>query len=306
MPGVGWLADQAEPDGTMRAGLRSSNKFIAIDRKMVVARQSGGRREGKAVLAVRAVIEERRTAGLLSLLLVALIPPLELGVMAVPMVAGLGLAALAVRYRDQHSLLFVIVFASAFLVLGALLKELFTWPWHLLIPLMIAAIAARIWKSEVRLSMGWRSGDASAQLWLAAFAIAILATIALVTWAELTQPNLETFRAMVPRGDMLVLISAALGFALLNATMEELIWRGGIQSWLVEHTSLRLAILIQALSFGALHWAGFPSGWPGVALATIYGGMLGWLRHATGGLAAPIVAHILADVTIFLLVLGSS
>lgn len=273
---------------------------------MVVTLQSGGRCGDEAVLSVRAVIDERGTAGLLSLLLVALIPPLELGVMAVPLVAGLGLAALAIRYRDQHSLIFVIVFASAFLVLGALLKELFTWPWHLLIPLMIAAIAARSWKSEGRLSLGWRSGDASARLWLAAFAISILTTIALVTWVGFFQPNLENFRAMVPRGNVLVLISAALGFALLNATMEELIWRGGIQSWLVGHTSVRLAILIQALSFGALHWAGFPSGWSGVALATIYGVMLGWLRHATGGLAAPIVAHILADVTIFLLVLGSS
>jgi membrane protease YdiL (CAAX protease family) len=251
------------------------------------------------------MIEERRAAGLLSLALVALIPPLELGVMAVPLVAGLGLAALAIRYRDQHSLVFVLVFASAFLVLGALLEERFTWPWHLLIPLLLAAIAARIWRPEARLSLGWRSGDASAQLWLAALAISILAAVALVTWAELVQPDLEIFRAMVPSGNLLVLVSAAVGFALLNATMEELIWRGGIQSWLIEHTSIWLAIVIQALSFGALHWAGFPSGWSGVALATIYGAMLGWLRHRTGGLAAPIVAHILADLTIFLLVLGS-
>ncbi|WP_373488909.1 lysostaphin resistance A-like protein [Blastomonas sp.] len=272
---------------------------------MVLTRQSGGRRGDEAVLSVRAVIDERSTAGLLSLMLVALIPPLEIGVMAVPFVAGLILAACAIRYRDQHSLLFVIVFASAFLVLGALLKELFTWPWHLLIPLVIAAIAARVWRSEARLALGWRSGKASARLWLAAIAISILTTGALVIWVELFEPDLEVFRAMVPRGDLLVLISAALGFALLNATMEELIWRGGIQSWLGRHTSIWLAILIQALSFGALHWAGFPSGWSGVALAIIYGVILGWLRHATGGLSAPIVAHILADLTIFLLVLGS-
>lgn len=254
---------------------------------------------------MRAVIEERRAAGLLSLLLVALIPPLELGTIAVPLVAGLILATLAIRYRPQHSLLFVMAFASAFLVSSALLGELFNWPWHLLIPLMSAALAVRIWKPEARHALGWRSGEASAQVWLAAFGIAILATVALVTWAELFQPDLETFRAMIPGGNVLVLVSAALGFALLNATMEELIWRGGIQSWLAEHTSIRLAILVQALSFGALHWAGFPSGWSGVALATIYGVMLGWLRHATGGLAAPIVAHILADITIFLLVIGS-
>lgn len=77
---------------------------------------------------MRTVNEERRAVGLLVLLLVATIPPLELGVMAVPMFAGLGFAALAIRYRDDPSLIFVFVFASAFLVLGALLKDLFTWP----------------------------------------------------------------------------------------------------------------------------------------------------------------------------------
>ncbi len=139
----------------------------------------------------------------------------------------------------------------------------------------------------------------------AAFVVSILATAALVAWTELVQPDLQTFRAMVPSGNVEVLISAALGFALLNATMEQLIWRGGIQSWLVGHTTITLAILIQGISFGALHWAGFPSGWSGVALATVYGVMLGWLRHIAGGLAAPIFAHILADLTIFLLILGS-
>lgn len=251
------------------------------------------------------MIGQGRAVGILSLLLVAIIPPLELGVMAVPLAAGLGLAATSFWYRDHYTLLFVVVFSSAFLVLSALLGDLFTWPWHLLAPLVIAAMAAHAWKPEVRLSLGWQAGEAGARMWLAAFTVSTLATAALVAWAEIVQPDLQAFRAMVPSGNLAVLISAALGFALLNATMEELIWRGGIQSWLVGHTTIMLAILIQGISFGALHWAGFPSGWTGVVLATIYGVMLGWLRHATGGLVAPIFAHILADLTIFLLVLGS-
>lgn len=252
------------------------------------------------------MIMKGEAVGILSLLLVAIIPPLELGVMAVQLVAGLILAATCFWFRDHHSLLFVVVFGSAFLVLGALLEDLFTWPFHLLFPLVIAAMAARVWKPEVRLSLGWRTGETASRMWLAAFAVSILAIAALVTWAELVQPDMQTFREMVPQGNLAVLISAALGFALLNATMEEMIWRGGIQSWLVGQSNTTLAILIQGISFGTLHWAGFPSGWSGVALATIYGVMLGWLRHATSGLAAPIVAHILADLTIFLLVIGSS
>lgn len=260
---------------------------------------------GESCLLEDDMIRKGEAVGILSLLLVAIIPPLELGVMAVPLVAGLILAATCFWFRDHHSLLFVVVFGSAFLVLGALMEDLFTWPFHLLFPLVMAAMAARVWKSEARLSLGWQAGKASPRMWLASFAVSILATAALVTWAEFAQPDLQTFRAMVPQGNLAVLISAALGFALLNATMEEMIWRGGIQSWLVEHTTIAVAILLHGISFGALHWAGFPSGWTGVALATIYGVMLGWLRHATGGLAAPIVAHILADLTIFLLVIGS-
>ena len=256
-------------------------------------------------MSQRIMMREGRAVGLLSLMLVAIIPPIELGVMGVPLAFGLGLAVVSVRYRNRHSLLFVVIFGSAFLVLSALMGDLFTWPFHLLFPLVIAAMSARVWKTEARLLLGWQAGTANARLWLAAFAVSILATSALVAWAELIQPDLQTFRAMVPHGNLPVLISAALGFALLNATMEELIWRGGIQSWLARHTTITVAILLQGISFGALHWAGFPSGWSGVALATIYGVMLGWLRHATRGLAAPIVAHILADLTIFLLVLGS-
>lgn len=256
-------------------------------------------------MSVAGVIDERRSAGLLALLLVALLPPLQLGVMAIPLVIGLGVAALAFRYRDDTATRFVTVFAAAFLVLVALRDDRFTWPWHLLIPLAMAGLAARVWTSQARLSLGWKWGDVPARLWLAAFAIAVLATVALVFWAKIFQPDLRSFQAMVPAGDLMVLVPAALGFALLNATMEELIWRGAIQTWLARHTNIQGAILIQGVSFGALHWAGFPSGWSGVALATIYGVMLGWLRHAAGGLAAPIVAHILADLTIFLLVIGS-
>lgn len=91
------------------------------------------------------------------------------------------------------------------------------------------------------------------------FAISILATAALVFRAAFFQPDPERFRAMVPRGGLLVMISAALGFALLNATMEELIWRGGIQTWLIKHTSVWLAILLQGLSFGALLGQAFPA-----------------------------------------------
>ena len=60
-----------------------------------------------------------------------------------------------------------------------------------------------------------------------------------------------------------------------------------------------LAIVLQAALFGHAHFQGIPSGWGGVALAGSYGLVLGIIRERSGGLGAPIVAHIFADLAIF-------
>jgi membrane protease YdiL (CAAX protease family) len=49
--------------------------------------------------------------------------------------------------------------------------------------------------------------------------------------------------------------------------------------------------------------SGIHSGGPGVVLGLIYGLALGWLRHTSGGLLFPIVAHIMTDAAILTLVL---
>jgi membrane protease YdiL (CAAX protease family) len=67
-----------------------------------------------------------------------------------------------------------------------------------------------------------------------------------------------------------------------------------------------VAIVLQALSFGALHFGGFPSGLAGMSLATIYGLMLGALAYRCKGLLAPCAAHVLADSVIFAIVLERS
>ena len=60
---------------------------------------------------------------------------------------------------------------------------------------------------------------------------------------------------------------------------------------------------ITSLSFGLAHAHGFPRGVIGVVLAGSWAAMLGVLRHHTRGLAAPIVAHVVADATIATVVL---
>ena len=62
--------------------------------------------------------------------------------------------------------------------------------------------------------------------------------------------------------------------------------------------------LSQALSFGVQRLHGFPRRPMGVLLATAWALMLGFLRDRSQGLWAPFLAHVVADATIAILVLG--
>lgn len=100
---------------------------------------------------------------------------------------------------------------------------------------------------------------------------------------------------------------AGLGFAVVNAVMEEAVWR-----WLLWELLRRavgtalLVFVLQAASFGLFHMQGFPRGWGGVGMAAIYGLFLGVIRHRAGGLSPPIAAHVVADLTVFAILISVS
>jgi membrane protease YdiL (CAAX protease family) len=94
-----------------------------------------------------------------------------------------------------------------------------------------------------------------------------------------------------------------IAFAALNAAFEEIIWRGVVMDALEAAVGRGwCAWLLQGIGFGVWHYAGFPSGWVGVGLATIFALMMGMLRMRGRGMLAPWIAHVFADVTIFILV----
>jgi len=130
--------------------------------------------------------------------------------------------------------------------------------------------------------------------------IIVISGVALIGWTILLKPDLSPILSTMPRVHPGLLILGGFGFALSNALVEELIFRGilwdGLRSLLPE---IAAVIVIQSALFGILHWKGFPSGILGVALVFIWGILLGIIRQRTGGLLAPILAHIGADMTIF-------
>jgi hypothetical protein len=87
-----------------------------------------------------------------------------------------------------------------------------------------------------------------------------------------------------PAGVVLLALLAGLG--------EELLFRGVIQVWLAERTSLWLALATASLLFGAGHLL---SAWYAL-LASLIGAYLGILFLVSGNLLAPIIAHAAYDV----------
>ena len=130
--------------------------------------------------------------------------------------------------------------------------------------------------------------------------IVAISGAALAGWFFFFKPNIsDIVRLYVPDYPPWLLVIGGLLFAVLNSTVEEIAFRGIIFSALL-HAAVPtgLALLLQALAFGAIHINGFPRGWVGVSLATIYGVLMGALRIRSKGLFAPWVGHIFTDLVI--------
>ena len=130
--------------------------------------------------------------------------------------------------------------------------------------------------------------------------VCVVAAIALGAWYALFRPNLtDLVAAFVPAAPVVPLVLGGLLFSMLNATVEEGAYRGVIQHGLETTIGLGMsALVLQAAAFGALHINGFPRGWAGVGLATMYGLMMGAVRRRSGGMLAPWIAHVLTDIVI--------
>lgn len=128
--------------------------------------------------------------------------------------------------------------------------------------------------------------------------------VALGAWVLLARPDLgDVLSVYVPTAPLPVLLVGAVLFALLNATLEELVWRGVLQERLTAQLGPVVAVLVQAASFGVAHTYGVPRGVSGALLAGLWAILLGALRVRSGGLAAPILAHVVADAVIAAIVL---
>jgi membrane protease YdiL (CAAX protease family) len=213
------------------------------------------------------------------------------------LMVGTVVLGLAARSGDAtHVALIACLYLAAYCTPGV--RRL----WPMPLPVVLAGYAALVFafpmlRETVRF---WERGtiDRASATCMAAFTVA--AAVALVAWRYASGIDMSAYRSFVPTGIPPWLVFAgAVPFAMLNAAFEELVWRGVLWQGCEAGFGAKAALVITSVSFGLAHYRGFPSGAVGVALATIYGAMMGLLRMRTGGLLGPWIAHVFADVVIY-------
>jgi membrane protease YdiL (CAAX protease family) len=153
---------------------------------------------------------------------------------------------------------------------------------------------------RLRESLDWaRLGRWNPRVTRLVLLLTALPLVTLPLWRLLAAPDVERAVSFVAGVPVYVLPLVALFFALVNALTEEIAFRGVVLDALASAVGVPAALVLQAVAFGLVHVAGVPGGAWGVPLAGIYGLLLGVLRVQTRGLAAPLVAHFLADLVLF-------
>lgn len=155
---------------------------------------------------------------------------------------------------------------------------------------------------------GWLpAGRSSPSMWWLTGAIVILAGTGLTIWARLaSDPARATTMELVEAGRALPGWAIALFvviFVPVNAVTEEIAYRGIAFESATAFLPEGPAVVAQAVAFGTLHVAGLPAGVAGVILTFGYGLLMGIMRHLSGGLRHPVIAHMAADATIAVLVI---
>lgn len=208
------------------------------------------------------------------------------------------LLAWALRAQDRAGAQLSLLFAILALV-GAI-PVFGVWPVYLLVPVAVHMLMVRALPRLFGPPMLWPRGAVRPRLLAEAALVLVLSAGGLLLWFLWARPDVSWQLEQIPRWSFGALVWVGLAFAVGNAALEEALYRGSVQGSLAAAGfGPTTAVVLQALAFGASHLHGFPSGAVGVTLASVYGAMLGILRHRAGGVRIPFAAHVATDFVIF-------
>jgi len=214
-------------------------------------------------------------------------------------VGAVGLAVGVLARRAGSNLAAAALFASAAVALAMGVSGGVMWP---IPPAAALAIYAGVtWRAPALGVRSWfRLGDRDRPALVVAVASIPITTIALVAFIASGRTDLQKATDGLDGLPFAVIVLAGVGFALVNPAVEEVLFRGLLQPALVSiGASTGAAIALQAAAFGALHLHGIPGGPLGMAMAGLWGAMLGFVRHRTNGLRLVWLVHVAANATIF-------
>jgi membrane protease YdiL (CAAX protease family) len=193
-------------------------------------------------------------------------------------------------------------------VLPLITPALSKWPLYKVTPLIVYGVVVGM-SPHLRKSVLWiRPGRLGVDIWVLVALLALISSGAPMAWRAVGRPDLGPCRANIPAMPLWLLPFAGVAFALINSAVEEAIFRGILLQALDSAVGAGIiSLVIQAVFFGWMHYSevGCPKGLSGVAMAAVYGLLLGFLRYRSRGMLAPWLAHAGTDIAVFIIVVNS-
>lgn len=187
---------------------------------------------------------------------------------------------------------------AAALVLPLLMFGPAVWPLHFVLAAAVGLLPATVLPVYAGAQPWLRPGRwVPALPWLVLLTI-VVAGAALLAWGLVVRPDVGPFLGPLQGSPVPIAIGGVLIFAMVNAALEEAVFRGVAQTDLVTLIGPVAGLLVQAVCFGMMHVNGFPAGPVGVMMATTYGLVLGVVRRESDGMLAPYLTHVAANLTI--------
>jgi membrane protease YdiL (CAAX protease family) len=190
----------------------------------------------------------------------------------------------------------------ALTIVAGQFPRLCVWPWLWVVPFGGYGCLVALIPGLRRTFKVWRFGTVTRSAVAATAFTSLGACGVLVAFDRLHRPDVSSYAYFLRVPQLGGIAIAGVLFTLFNALFEEIAFRGLLFDAVESQSGRATAIIITAVIFGVCHIQGYPPGLVGAVLAGVFGAALGWLRAKTGGLGLPVVAHILADATIYCLI----
>lgn len=146
---------------------------------------------------------------------------------ALLLLAFLSIPAIVVRSKAAlHTILFCFL-----LVFLPLALQIFSWwPFRLLAPLLAYHLIVLLFPDLRQSYMRLQRGEINKDVFLVMVATIFITTLALIGWCWLLKPDLSIYFGQIPNMPLILIPFAGLAFSVLNAVMEEFVFRGIIMN----------------------------------------------------------------------------